>query len=170
MATITKKQLIDRIAGRTNQRRLLVKEIIQQFLNEVIVELGKDNRLEFRDFGVFETKHRRARKAQNPKTLEPVQVPEKRSVKFKVGRLMKQQLGADPTEIDESEPAENDQDSMSAAGDEEKSTLEAEDDETSTFESEDGDDGAGQQVHRPAEPQAATPRPAKPRRSRGKED
>ena len=55
-------------------------------------ELGKGNRLEFRDFGVFETKIRKARKAQNPKTLEPVEVPEKRTVKFKVGRLMKQRL------------------------------------------------------------------------------
>jgi hypothetical protein len=50
--------------------------------------------LEFRDFGVFETKLRKARKAQNPKTLEPVEVPEKRTVKFKVGRLMKQRLAA----------------------------------------------------------------------------
>ena len=41
---------------------------------------------------MFETKLRKARKAQNPKTLEPVEVPEKRTVKFKVGRLMKQRL------------------------------------------------------------------------------
>ncbi len=67
---------------------------MQQFLDEVISELGRGNRLEFRDFGVFETKLRKARKAQNPKTLEPVEVPEKRTVKFKVGRLMKQKLAA----------------------------------------------------------------------------
>ena len=42
---------------------------------------------------MFETKLRKARRAQNPKTLEPVAVPEKRTVKFKVGRLMKQKLG-----------------------------------------------------------------------------
>ena len=58
----------------------------------VIDELKHGNRLEFRDFGVFEIKHRASRKAQNPKTLEPVLVPPKRTVKFKVGRLMKQQL------------------------------------------------------------------------------
>jgi integration host factor subunit beta len=62
--------------------------------------LGKGNRLEFRDFGVFEVKHRRARKAQNPKTLEPVQVPPKRTVKFKVGRLMKQTLIEMPESIE----------------------------------------------------------------------
>lgn len=94
MATITKKELIDRIADATQQRRVQVKKIVQQFLDEIINELGQGNRLEFRDFGVFETKLRKARRAQNPKTLQPVEVPEKRTVKFKVGRLMKQKLGA----------------------------------------------------------------------------
>jgi integration host factor subunit beta len=93
MATITKKELIDRIADTSGNKRVQVKKVVQQFLDEIVNELGKGNRLEFRDFGVFETKIRKARKAQNPKTLEPVMVPEKRTVKFKVGRLMKQILG-----------------------------------------------------------------------------
>src|SRR5271170_4239978 len=93
MATITKKELIDRIAESEGHRRVQVKKVVQKFLDEVVNELGKANRLEFRDFGVFESKLRKARKAQNPKTLEPVAVPEKRTVKFKVGRLMKQRLG-----------------------------------------------------------------------------
>src|SRR4051812_41466321 len=92
MATITKKELIDRIADGTGHKRVQVKRIVQQFLDEIVNELGKENRLEFRDFGVFETKLRKARKAQNPKTLEPVSVPQKRTVKFKVGRLMKAKL------------------------------------------------------------------------------
>jgi integration host factor subunit beta len=92
MSTITKKELIDRIAETTRHRRVQVKKVVQQFLEEIIDELGKGNRLEFREFGVFETKLRKARKAQNPKTLEPVEVPEKRTVKFKVGRTMKQRL------------------------------------------------------------------------------
>src|SRR6185437_16212426 len=93
MPTITKKELIDRISDTAGHRRVQVKRVIQQFLDEIVNELGKGNRLEFRDFGVFETKVRKARRAQNPKTLEPVAVPEKRTVKFKVGRLMKQRLG-----------------------------------------------------------------------------
>jgi integration host factor subunit beta len=92
MATRTKKELIDRIAEGTATKRVQVKRVVQQFLDEIVSELGKGNRLEFRDFGVFETKIRKARKAQNPKTLEPVEVPEKRTVKFKVGRLMKARL------------------------------------------------------------------------------
>lgn len=92
MSTVTKKELIDRIADTVNDRRVQVKRVVQLFLDEVISELAKGNRLEFRDFGVFECKVRKARRAQNPKTLAPVSVPEKRTVKFKVGRLMKQKL------------------------------------------------------------------------------
>jgi len=92
MSTITKKEIIDRIAESTNTQRAVVKPVVQVFLDEIINELTKNNRLEFRDFGVFETKIRAARKAQNPKTMEQVRVPAKRNVKFKMGRLMKQKI------------------------------------------------------------------------------
>jgi integration host factor subunit beta len=92
MSTVTKKELIDRIAENTQAKRVVVKRIVQSFLDEVVIELAKDNRLEFRDFGVFETRTRAARVAQNPKTLERVPVPAKRTIKFKMGRLMKQKL------------------------------------------------------------------------------
>ncbi len=92
MSTVTKKELIDRIAENTQAKRVVVKRIVQSFLDEVVAELARNNRLEFRDFGVFETRTRAARVAQNPKTLERVPVPAKRTVKFKMGRLMKQKL------------------------------------------------------------------------------
>ncbi|MCK4601873.1 MAG: HU family DNA-binding protein [Phycisphaerae bacterium] len=92
MHTVTKKELVDRIADQTGYKRVVVKKTLQGFLDEVIDELGRGNRLEFRDFGVFETKERAARIAQNPKTLQRVHVPPKRTVKFKVGRLMKLKL------------------------------------------------------------------------------
>ena len=96
MHTVTKKELIDRIAEDTGSKHVAVKKIVQSFLDAVIEELSKGNRLEFRDFGVFEVRHRAARIAQNPKTLERVQVPAKRTVRFKAGRLMKQKLQSAP--------------------------------------------------------------------------
>ena len=93
--TVTKKELVSRIADRTGQTKVVTKDIVQMFLDEIITELGKGNRLEFREFGVFEIKERAARKAQNPRTLEKVEVPAKRVVKFKVGRLMKERVGLD---------------------------------------------------------------------------
>ena len=101
MATITKKELIDRIAEAEVCKRAVVKRIIQTFLDAIVEELGNGNRLEFRDFGVFESRLRAARRAQNPKNLDKVQVPSKRTVKFKVGRIMKMRLRESPLEVDE---------------------------------------------------------------------
>ena len=103
MRTVTKKELTDRIADATGAKRTLVKGIVQQFLDEIITELSKGNRLEFRDFGVFEVRTRKPRMAQNPRTLERVPVPVKSTVKFKVGRRMKElvqnvALGGSPAE------------------------------------------------------------------------
>jgi len=92
MVTITKKELVARIAEKTGQTKVVTKDILQMFLDEIIEELARGNRLEFREFGVFEIKERAARKAQNPRTLEKVDVPAKRVVKFKVGRLMKEHV------------------------------------------------------------------------------
>jgi len=88
--TVTKKDLVHRIAERTGETKVVTKNIIQMFLDEIIRELSAGNRLEFRDFGVFEVRERRPRKAQNPRTLEKVDVPAKRVVKFKVGRIMRE--------------------------------------------------------------------------------
>ena len=112
MSTVTKKELIDNIAEATGEKRVVVKKVVQGFLDSIVVELGKGNRLEFRDFGVFEIKQRRARMAQNPRTLQPVEVPPKRTVKFKVGRLMKQTLSEPAPDTDN--PADLEPDSSSA--------------------------------------------------------
>ncbi|MEM1099461.1 MAG: HU family DNA-binding protein [Planctomycetota bacterium] len=123
MSTVTKKELIDAIADATGQKRVVVKQVVQAFLDNIVVELGKGNRLEFRDFGVFEVKQRRARKAQNPRTLDPVWVPPKRTVKFKVGRLMKQTLDdadaqdAESFELEFGRPSDDDAASNPAPGD-----------------------------------------------------
>jgi integration host factor subunit beta len=92
METITKKELIDRIAEITQAKRVVVKRIIQSFLDELISELTKGNRFEFRDFGIFENHTRAAHTGQNPKTLRKVAVPTKRIVTFKMGRILKQKM------------------------------------------------------------------------------
>jgi integration host factor subunit beta len=83
MTTMTKKELTDRIANAMRLKRVFVKDLIQRFLDEMMAELAKGNRLEFRDFGVFELRARKPRMAQNPRTLERVPVPGKTVVKFK---------------------------------------------------------------------------------------
>jgi integration host factor subunit beta len=94
MSTTRKQELVDRVAADTQITQIRAKAIINSFLDEIIAELVKGNRLEFRDFGVFEIVTRAAREAQNPKTLERIHVPARRAVKFKAGRLMKKKLTA----------------------------------------------------------------------------
>jgi integration host factor subunit beta len=91
MAT-TKRELVKRIAKMTNNKQDVTKEIIQTFLDQIIDELAAGNRLEFREFGVFDIVQKKPRIARNPRTGDTVNVPAKRMVHFKVGRLMKQKV------------------------------------------------------------------------------
>jgi len=90
--TIAKRTIAERIAERHGLGQIQTLQVIQAFLDEIIEELARGNRLEFRDFGVFETVVRKARTALNPKTLQKVHVESKVVVKFKVGRLMKEKV------------------------------------------------------------------------------
>lgn len=108
--TIAKRTIAERIADRLNIGQTQSLQVIQAFLDEIIEELAKGNRLEFRDFGVFETVERKPRMALNPKTLEKVPVGRKMVVKFKVGRLMKQrvaELGDEPEDFYDDGDASN---------------------------------------------------------------
>ena len=116
MKTITKKELVNRIADKTKQTKVVAKDIIQSFLDEIIDELAAGNRLEFREFGVFETKDRAARKAQNPRTLERVDVPAKRIVKFKVGRLMRKKVSGEDIGDEHGDLYEDDDDGDEEVG------------------------------------------------------
>lgn len=99
MSTTTKRDLIEKVVTKTTLSSLTARSVIQEFLDEIVSELRKGNRIELRDFGVFEVRERPARTAQNPRTLEPVQVPAKRSVRFKPGRLMRETLTTKSTKV-----------------------------------------------------------------------
>lgn len=88
--TITKRELVNQISENLKIKQVIVKDIVQQFLDDIVTYLSKGERLEFRDFGVFEVVARKSRVAQNPKTLKKVLVPERKVVKFKVGQTMKE--------------------------------------------------------------------------------
>jgi nucleoid DNA-binding protein len=108
MQTITKRELVQRIAEKTGVQQVSAKDVIQRFLDEIIDELARGNRLEFRDFGVFEPKSKAQRVARNPRTGDKVEVPEKTTVKFKVGRLMKKKIQGGPDAIDDESLSDDD--------------------------------------------------------------
>ncbi len=89
--TVTKRELCEKIARETGYSQVVAKEIVQQFLDAIIAELANGNRMEFRNFGVFDTRLQKPRKARNPRTDEVVQVPAKAVVSFKVGKRMQEE-------------------------------------------------------------------------------
>lgn len=99
MATKTKRDFAELLALQTPKHgkgltQMETLDVIDRFLSAMTTAVLKGDRIEFRDFGVFEPVTRKARIAQNPKTLEKVQVPERRSLRFKVGKDLKAGLRA----------------------------------------------------------------------------
>jgi integration host factor subunit beta len=89
---MTKKEIANSIAEESNLTQVAVKEIIERLFDGIINTLVKERRIELRDFGVFEVKNRKPRKARNPRTGEEVMVPAKFVVTFKPGREMEERV------------------------------------------------------------------------------
>lgn len=89
MATISKQDLIDRLAAETGLPKARVKIVFSSLLTHISEELRKGNRLEFRDFGVFDTKQMAGRPAQNPRTGEKFYVPAHNVVRFRPSRKLR---------------------------------------------------------------------------------
>lgn len=89
---MTKKDMARKIAEQFGITHVLAREVVQMVLDGITNTLVDEGRLELRNFGVFEVKRRRARKARNPRTGENVSVPEKSIVTFKLGREMEQRV------------------------------------------------------------------------------
>src|SRR5437660_8528749 len=72
--------------------QLKTKEIVQQTFDAIVETLLVEERIELRNFGVFEVKRRKARKARNPRTGERVNVEPKYVVTFKPGKEMEEKV------------------------------------------------------------------------------
>ena len=90
---MTKRELVVRISQETGVIQEDVYVIIQKTLDYITEALAKGDHIEFRDFGVFEVCTRKARVGRNPNRPQMVvQIPERKVVKFKPGKLMKQRI------------------------------------------------------------------------------
>jgi len=93
MATITKKQLIQVISQEKGVHPNDVRNVIQSFLDKMTDYLASGDRLEFRDFGVFEVVVRKQKIGRNPKNAAvPIVIPARSAVKFTPGKKMKKRI------------------------------------------------------------------------------
>ena len=87
--TVTKVLMIEKLVERTGLDQKLVSKIFLESLDLIVEELQEGNRIEFRGSFILGTKHQRPRMAQNPKTLEKVEIPARRVVYFRKGDRLK---------------------------------------------------------------------------------
>jgi nucleoid DNA-binding protein len=89
---VTKKEIVKQISERIGLTQLKTKDIVQQTFDAIVDTLIEVGRSELRNFGVFEVKMRKARKARNPRTGERVDVEPKKVVTFKPGKEMEDRV------------------------------------------------------------------------------
>jgi nucleoid DNA-binding protein len=98
MTTITKKKLVQQISNALHMHPNDVRNVIQAFLDAMSDNLIKGDRLEFRDFGVFEIVERKKKIGRNPKNASvPIIIPARKAVKFTPGKKIKQTIETQPT-------------------------------------------------------------------------
>jgi nucleoid DNA-binding protein len=97
---VTKKEIVRDICERAKDEKLMkggltqlaTKEIVQWTFEAIIETLVKEGRIELRNFGVFEVKQRKPRKARNPRTGDRVDVAAKNVVTFQPGKTMEEKV------------------------------------------------------------------------------
>jgi nucleoid DNA-binding protein len=90
---MTKRELVNIIADDTGITQQSVYLVIQKTLDAITDSLVKGDTIEFRDFGVFTVKTRKARLGRNPnKPANTVPIPPRRVVTFKPGKAMKSKV------------------------------------------------------------------------------
>ena len=89
---MTKKEIVKQISEEIGLTQLKTKEIVQKTFDAIVETLLSERRIELRNFGVFEVKKRKARKARNPRTGERVDVEPKYVVTFKPGKEMEERV------------------------------------------------------------------------------
>lgn len=90
MANLTKRNLAVKIATETGLTQMQVLDVIQKTFDGIVEALREGQSLEFRRFGVFEVKVRKARIGRNPhQPDQDIMIPEHRVVRFRPGKEMK---------------------------------------------------------------------------------
>ncbi len=90
--TVTKADIIDRVANATGLTKVETEIVINGIMNTIISALENNKRVELRGFGTFGVKKRDPRKARNPGTGETVYLPERYVPTFKPSGLLRENV------------------------------------------------------------------------------
>jgi len=87
---LTKRELVIEVASVVGVTQNEVARVVQMTLDTIADTLTAGDRVEIRNFGVFEVKERDARVGRNPRTGEEVPIARKRVASFKPGKALKE--------------------------------------------------------------------------------
>lgn len=89
---MTKKDLIAKIADDTGCTKADVEKILDSFGGVAAAELLGEGDVPLSGLGKLKAHHSNARKGRNPKTGEAIDIPAKTTVKFAIGKELKDAL------------------------------------------------------------------------------
>ena len=91
--SVTRSEIINNLAKNfPNIYKKDINKLFDIFLFEVLKALSNSERVELRDVMTFEPRIQKKRVSLNPKTLEKVEVPEKKSIVFKCSKEWKKRI------------------------------------------------------------------------------
>ncbi len=82
---MNKTELINAIAEKANLTKAQAKAALEAGVNTVSEQLAKGDKVTLIGFGTFSVAENTARKGINPRTKEIIEIPARKSVKFKAG-------------------------------------------------------------------------------------
>ena len=89
---MTKRELVIGVSERLGYTQNEVAGVVQATLDTITESLAAGQRLEIRNFGVFEVKVRDARIGRNPRTGQEVPITQKNVATFKPGKALKERV------------------------------------------------------------------------------
>ena len=93
--SMTKRDLVVKIAKETGLTQRDVGKIVQMLLDSIADEVIAGNTVELRNFGVFRAAVRQARKGRNPnKPANEVIIPKHYVAKFRAGKELRTRIEA----------------------------------------------------------------------------
>ena len=92
METISKKQLVDQIAAKTDATKTDINTILDAYIDVVKSNVAEGNKVQLVGFGAFELRHRAARKGRNPQTGKEIEIAASNVPAFKPGNSFKDEV------------------------------------------------------------------------------
>ncbi len=89
---MTKADLIDSIARRTEMPRQKAEEIVNGLFDDIVGALKNGDKVNISGFGTFSVSARKGRIGRNPKTGQTIEIAPSRAAKFKAGKILKESL------------------------------------------------------------------------------